>query len=58
MLRRVARHDLAAAVVMESPAAACEHGVRIDSLRDEPFLAALPGSQPYAPFFNTLQQPP
>jgi DNA-binding transcriptional LysR family regulator len=48
MLRRVARHELAAAVVMESPAAARQHGVRIDSLRDEPLLAALPESHPYA----------
>ena len=48
MLARVARHDLAAAVVMESPAAARQHGVRIDTLRDEPLLAALPTSHPYA----------
>ncbi len=48
MLRRVARHDLAAAVVMESPGAARGHGVRIDSLRDEPLLAALPESHRYA----------
>jgi DNA-binding transcriptional LysR family regulator len=34
MLARVARHELAAAVVMESPAAARQHGVRIDTLRD------------------------
>ena len=48
MLARVARHELAAAVVMESPAAARQHGVRIDTLRDEPLLAALPESHPYA----------
>jgi DNA-binding transcriptional LysR family regulator len=48
MLRRVARHDLAAAVVMESPTAARQHGVRIDTLRDEPLLAALPESHRYA----------
>jgi DNA-binding transcriptional LysR family regulator len=48
MLRRVARHELAAAVVMESPAAARHHGVRIDTLRDEPLLAALPVSHRYA----------
>jgi DNA-binding transcriptional LysR family regulator len=48
MLRRVARHELAAAVVMESPMAAGQHGVRIDSLRDEPLLAALPESHRYA----------
>jgi DNA-binding transcriptional LysR family regulator len=35
-LRRIAAHELAAAVVMESPAAARHHGVRIDTLRDEP----------------------
>jgi hypothetical protein len=44
----VARRELAAAVVMESPAAARQHGVRIDTLRDEPLLAALPDSHPYA----------
>ena len=48
MLRRVATHELAAAVVMESPGAARNHGVRIDALRDEPLLAALPASHPYA----------
>ncbi len=48
MLRRVARHELAAAVVMESPTAARQHGVRIDTLRDEPLLAALPESHRYA----------
>jgi len=48
MLRRVARHELAAAVVLESPAAARQHGVRIDTLRDEPLLAALPKSHTYA----------
>ena len=48
MLRRVAAHELAAAVVMESPSAARSHGVRIDALRDEPLLAALPVSHPYA----------
>jgi DNA-binding transcriptional LysR family regulator len=48
MLRRVARHELGAAVVMESPSAARQHGVRIDSLRDEPLLAALPESHRYA----------
>jgi DNA-binding transcriptional LysR family regulator len=48
MLRRVARHELGAAVVMESPTAARQHGVRIDSLRDEPLLAALPESHRYA----------
>jgi DNA-binding transcriptional LysR family regulator len=48
MLRRVAQHELGAAVVMESPSAARQHGVRIDSLRDEALLAALPESHRYA----------
>jgi DNA-binding transcriptional LysR family regulator len=48
LLRRVARHELAAAVVMESPSAARQLGVRIDTLRDEPLLAALPESHAYA----------
>lgn len=47
-LRRMAAHELAAAVVMETPAAARRHGVRIDALRDEPLLAALPESHTYA----------
>jgi hypothetical protein len=47
-LRRVGAGELAAAVVMESPAAARRHGVRLDSLRDEPLLAALPRSHRYA----------
>jgi len=42
LLRRVAARELAAAVVMETPAAARRHGVRIDALRDEPLPAALP----------------
>ena len=41
-------HELAAAVVMESPAAAQRHGVRIDTLRDEPLLVALSASHQYA----------
>src|SRR5262249_47004447 len=48
MLRRIAAHNLAAAVVMESPAAAQQHRVRIDTLRDEPLLAALPAAHSYA----------
>jgi hypothetical protein len=32
----------------ESPAAAHRHGLRIDTLRDEPLLAALPESHEYA----------
>jgi DNA-binding transcriptional LysR family regulator len=47
-LRRLAAHELAAAVVMETPAAARRHGVRIDTLRDEPLVAALPESHRYA----------
>jgi len=47
-LRRVGAHELAAAVVMESPAAARRHGVRVDALKDEPLLAALPPSHRYA----------
>ena len=48
MLRQVARHALSAAVVMESPVAVRQHGVRIDTLRDEPLLAALPESHAFA----------
>jgi DNA-binding transcriptional LysR family regulator len=47
-LLRIAAHELTAAVVMETPAAARRHGVRIDALRDEPLLAALPESHDYA----------
>jgi DNA-binding transcriptional LysR family regulator len=47
-LRRVGAGELAAAVVMESPAATRRHGVRVDTLRDEPLLAALPKSHRYA----------
>ena len=47
-LRRVGAHELAAAVVMESPSAARRHGVRIDTLRDEPLLAALAETHRYA----------
>jgi len=47
-LRRVGARELAAAVVLESPAAARRHGVRVDTLRDEPLLAALPTSHRYA----------
>lgn len=47
-LRRVGTHELAAAVVMESPAAAQRQGVRVDTLKDEPLLAALPESHRYA----------
>ncbi len=47
-LRRVGAHELAAAVVMESPGAARRHAVRVDALKDEPLLAALPRSHRYA----------
>jgi hypothetical protein len=47
-LRRVGAGELAAAVVMESPAVARRHGVRVDTLKDEPLLAALPRSHRYA----------
>ena len=47
-LRRVSARELAAAVVMETPSAARRHGVRIDALRDEPLLAALPESHRFA----------
>jgi DNA-binding transcriptional LysR family regulator len=47
-LRRVGAGELAAAVVMESPAATRRHGVRVDTLMDEPLLAALPKSHRYA----------
>lgn len=43
-LRRVGAGELAAAVVLESPAVACCHGVRVDTLKDEPLLAALSSS--------------
>jgi hypothetical protein len=36
------------AVVMETPGAARRQGVRIDALKDEPLLAALPESHEYA----------
>jgi DNA-binding transcriptional LysR family regulator len=48
LLRRVAARELVAAAVMETPAAARRHGVRVDTLRDEPLLAALPASHGYA----------
>ncbi|MBV9311193.1 MAG: LysR family transcriptional regulator, partial [Solirubrobacterales bacterium] len=47
-LRRLGAHELAVAVVMESPTAARRLGVRIDTLRDEPLLAALPQSHRFA----------
>jgi DNA-binding transcriptional LysR family regulator len=48
LLRRVGARALAAAVVLETPTAARQHGVRIDTLRDEPLLAALPAGHGYA----------
>jgi DNA-binding transcriptional LysR family regulator len=48
LLRQIASRELAAAVVMETPAAARRYGVRIDALRDEPLLAALPAAHHYA----------
>ncbi len=47
-LRRVGAHELDGAVVMESPAAARRFAVRVDALKDEPLLAALPRSHRYA----------
>jgi DNA-binding transcriptional LysR family regulator len=48
LVGRVATHELAAAVALELPAAARRRGVRIDPLRDEPLLAALPATHRYA----------
>jgi hypothetical protein len=48
LLRLVAAHELSAAAVLETPAATRHHRVRIDALRDEPLLAALPASHRYA----------
>jgi DNA-binding transcriptional LysR family regulator len=48
LLRRVAARELAMAAVFETPGAARRHGVRIDTLRDEPLLAALPARHRYA----------
>ena len=48
LLRQVGSHELTAAAVMETPSAARRYGVRIDALRDEPLLAALPASHDHA----------
>jgi DNA-binding transcriptional LysR family regulator len=48
LLHSVATHELAVAAVFASPRAAERHGVRIDVLRDEPLLAALPATHRYA----------
>jgi DNA-binding transcriptional LysR family regulator len=42
LFRRVAAGELAGAAVMETPGAAARHRVRVDALKDEPLLAALP----------------
>ena len=47
-LRLVGGRELTGAVVMETPAAARRYGVRIDALKDEPLLAALPASHEFA----------
>jgi DNA-binding transcriptional LysR family regulator len=47
-LGRIGARDLTAGVVMASPEAARRHRVRIDTLRDEPLLAALPPGHAYA----------
>jgi hypothetical protein len=44
----VATGELAAAAMLATPATAGRHGVRIDALRDEPLLAALPEMHRYA----------
>ena len=48
LLRRVADGELSAAVVLATPERARPSGIRIDSLRDEPLLAALAPDHPYA----------
>lgn len=48
LVERVATHEIAAAAALELPAAARRHGVRVDPLRDEPLLAALPATHRYA----------
>ena len=48
LVGRVATHELAAAAALEMPGAARRHGVRVDALRDEPLLAALPATHRYA----------
>jgi DNA-binding transcriptional LysR family regulator len=48
LLPRVAAQELTAAAVVATPAAARRFGVRIDPLRDEPLLAALPSGHAHA----------
>jgi DNA-binding transcriptional LysR family regulator len=44
LTERVARGELVAAAALATPAAARRFGVRVDALRDEPLLAALPAT--------------
>jgi hypothetical protein len=44
----VASGELVAAAALATPGAARRFGVRVDVLRDEPLLAALPATHPYA----------
>ena len=48
LFEKVAAGELAAAVVQEMPGAARRYGVRVEALRDEPLLAALPVAHEYA----------
>ena len=48
LFEKVAAGELAAAVVQEMPGAARRYRVRVEALRDEPLLAALPVSHEYA----------
>ncbi len=48
LLRRVGARELAMGAVFATPGAARRHGVRLDTLRDEPWLAALPAAHRYA----------
>src|SRR3954464_10683186 len=48
LLERVATHELSAAAVFQTPAIPRRLRVRIDALRDEPLLAALPATHRYA----------
>jgi DNA-binding transcriptional LysR family regulator len=48
LVGRVATGEFAAAAMLATPAAARRHGVRVDALRDEPLLAALPATHRYA----------
>ena len=47
-LARVAANELDAAVVLSTPAAGRRHRLRVEALRDEPLLAALPAAHPFA----------